>query len=415
MHVGIFGAGFIALLVIRGILARRAAAMCTASGSPAVPYWPEQAARGTIACSAVLFILLLAFQHGISLPCPGEPLPHAGVQLLSPADTDPANGYNAARPEWFLVGVYEFSHRFPGGILMNIPIFIVPGFLVAMALAMPFLAKHFLGQIFNIAFTIALLVALFGMTWYSYSKDQNDEAHQLTIAKEKKQAARVHELAWCNGIPPTGALTLLRDDPKTQGPRLFTQNCASCHDHAAEGDDAIKSEKPSAPDLAGFASRKWIAGLLDPKQVAGPKYFGNTKLRKMAAFVKENMSELDDEQKKSLEKLVKALSAEAQLRSQRELDAKDAKGIAEGRVALTDEFGCVNCHKFHDKPGVSDTPDLTGYGSAKWIAGIVSNPADKRYYGKYNDRMPAYAASADPAQNTLNEKQIQMLHGLAPG
>jgi ubiquinol-cytochrome c reductase cytochrome b subunit len=292
---------------------------------------------------------------------------------------------------------------------MNIPIFIVPGLLVAIVLAMPFIAKRFIGQIFNVAFTIALLIALFGMTWYSYSKDGNDEAHQKSIAKEKQQAARICELARYEGIPPTGALTLLRNDPKTQGPRLFTQNCASCHDHAAGTDDDIKAEKSSAPNLAGFASREWIAGLLDPKQVAGPKYFGNTKLRKMADFVKETFGELDDDQKKSVEKLVIALSAEAKLPSQRETDAKATKEIAEGRTALIEEFGCVNCHKFYDKPGVPNTPDLTGYGSAKWIAGIISNPTDKRFYGKNNERMPGYAASPDPAQNTLNEKQIKML------
>ena len=32
----------------------------------------------------------------------------------------------------------------------------------------------------------------------------------------------------------------------------------------------IKAEKPSAPNLAGFASRPWIAGLLDPKKINGP-------------------------------------------------------------------------------------------------------------------------------------------------
>jgi mono/diheme cytochrome c family protein len=76
---------------------------------------------------------------------------------------------------------------------------------------------------------------------------------------------------------------------------------------------------------------------------------------------------------------------------------------------MTDEFGCTGCHKFRDKPGVIGPPDLTGYGSTAWIAGIVRNPAAKNYYGKSNDRMPAYAASADPAQNTLNPQQIKLL------
>jgi hypothetical protein len=52
---------------------------------------------------------------------------------------------------------------------------------------------------------------------------------------------------------------------------------------------------------------------------------------------------------------------------------------------------------------VSDIPNLTGYGSAEWIAGIIRNPADKRFCSKFNDRMPAYA------EDTLNPKQVQML------
>ena len=88
--------------------------------------------------------------------------PCGRATLLSPADTDPANGYNAARPEWFLVGVYEFSHLFPGELAI-IPIFIVPGLLVCIVLAMPFLAKHVVGQVFNVLFTIAVLVGVGGL------------------------------------------------------------------------------------------------------------------------------------------------------------------------------------------------------------------------------------------------------------
>ena len=97
-----------------------------------------------------------------------------------------------------------------------------------------------------------------------------------------------------------------------------------------------------------------------------------------------------------------ALSAEAQLPSQRRLDAKDAGAIADGRGLIAEDAGCMECHKFHNKGKLGDAPDLTGYGSPRWIAGIVRNPADKRFYGSWNDRMPAYAASIDdPAQNTL--------------
>ncbi len=84
--------------------------------------------------------------------------------------------------------------------------------------------------------------------------------------------------------------------------------------------------------------------------------------------------------------------------------------IAEGRSCWSTDFGCTECHKFHDKGKLGDAPELTGYGSPEWIAGIIRNPADMQYYGKLNDRMPAYAASTtDPAQNTLDVRQIELL------
>ena len=151
---------------------------------------------------------------------------------------------------------------------------------------------------------------------------------------------------------------------------------------------------------------------MDVKRINGPEYFGNTKLRggKMAGFVKDSLSELDAGEKENLNKVIMAVSAEAKLPSQQQLDAKDAKAIAEGRKLLVDDFGCTDCHKFHDKGTQGDAPNLTGYGSPEWTAGVIRNPAAVRFYGKFNDRMPAYAASAtDPTQNTLTTRQIELL------
>jgi ubiquinol-cytochrome c reductase cytochrome b subunit len=426
MHVGLFGGGFLLLLIVHGVLARRASVKAVAAGEgdtccsgrttccgrsrKAVPYWPAQACCSMAASlAAMAVVLVLACQHGVTPP-------QAGAPLLSPADTNPLSAYEAARPEWFLVGVYEFSHLFPGewGI---IPIFVVPGLLVLLVLLMPFIGKHRIGQGFNVLFTAALLAALVWLTYTSYAKDRAAPAHQKAIAVERWRADRVCELIRHNsGIPPGGALRLLQRDPKAEGPRLFLQQCASCHRHSTPSYDEdvvqdISLDKPTAPNLAGFASRRWIAGLLDPKQISGPDYFGGTKLRggKMPTFVKETFGEADAEQKKNIEKVVAALSAEAKLPSQRGLDAKDAKMIAEGRKLMVDEYGCTDCHKFYKKGSLGTAPDLTGYGSADWIAGILRNPADRHFYGKLNDRMPAYAASDDPAQDTLSIQQIKLL------
>jgi ubiquinol-cytochrome c reductase cytochrome b subunit len=418
LHVGVFGGGFLLLLIIRSVLARRAASGGLSRYSPlakgegtsgAVSYWPAQAWRSAVACLIVFgVVMLLACQDGVSPPLAGAP-------LLSPADTNPLNAYDAARPEWFLVGVYEFSHFFPGQLAI-IPIFIVPGVLLCIVLVMPFLARFVLGQVFNVLFTLLLLGAIIGLTCYSYAKDRADPKHQKAIAVERWQAERIGQLIRHNqGIPPAGALSLLRTDPKTEGRRLFALQCASCHNHAAEACccDPMQNmtiEKPTAPNLAGFASRRWIAGLLDPKRISGPDYFGGTKLRngEMPAFVKDTIGELDAEKKKDLEKAIMALSAEAKLPSQKSLDAGDAKSIAQGRK-LIDDFGCTGCHKFHKDGTLGSAPDLTGYGSTEWIEGIIRNPAHKRFYGKLNDRMPAYAGSADRSQDTLSPEQIKLL------
>ena len=33
---------------------------------------------------------------------------------------------------------------------------------------------------------------------------------------------------------------------------------------------------------------------------------------------------------------------------------------------------------------------LTGYGSRDWLIGLITNPAHTNYFGKRNDRMPAF-------------------------
>jgi ubiquinol-cytochrome c reductase cytochrome b subunit len=426
LHVGIFAAGFLVLLVLHRVFSSRAdqiEALNAANVSTGGACGTRAIPKGTVPFSS---------NENRDSPLAPRPSPLAPllailtvaaiaaaaywqrVPLLSPADTDPANAYAAARPEWFLTGVYEFSHFFTGAWQI-VPIFVVPGLLVCLLLAMPFLAKRPLGQAFNVLLTLVVLVAIVGMTYYSLAKDRADPVYQRAVAIERQQASRTLALIQhAGGIPPTGALTLLRNDPVTQGPILFARHCAACHDHAVVGRNGLQdihAEKSTAPNLAGYASRPWLAGLLDPKQINGPQYFGNTKFRggKMPGFVKENLSNLDAKEKQNLDKVIMALSAEAALPSQRELDANAARSIEEGRRLLVEEFDCTDCHKFHDKGKLGKAPELTGFGSRQWLAGMIRNPADIRRYGKLNDRMPAYAASSDPALNTLSEHDLEML------
>lgn len=408
LHVGVLSGILLILLSLHAWLARRHGIEATDDGRPSSPYWPGQALRDAIACVAVFVVVLgLSFRHGLDGP-------EVGVGLGAPAN--PAEAYAAARPEWSFRGLFEFAHTFPAWLEI-LPIFVLPGILVATVLLMPFLARNRLGQWFNVGFTGLLLMGLAILSFISYGRDANDEKYQKALAADRDDAFRAQELARSpQGIPVSGALTLLRNDPKTQGPKLFQQHCASCHDYVNPVDPEdianIRAEKSSAPNLYGYASRKWIAGLLDPQQIRGPQYFGNTKLKngEMPGFVKETLSGLDAKEKQELQKVAMAISAEAKLTAQQQQDADDAKDIEQGKKLVIDDFNCVNCHRFQKKGQLGDAPDLTGYGSRPWIVGIISSPADKRFYGKRNDRMPAYAESAtDPAKNILSLRDIELV------
>jgi ubiquinol-cytochrome c reductase cytochrome b subunit len=207
-----------------------------------------------------------------------------------------------------------------------------------------------------------------------------------------------------------------------------------------------QTDKPpvpnAAPNLYGFAGRDWIRGLLDPAKIAAAKidtdtwhvkdapYFGNTNHRgfdsdseedhagQMAQFVKENLAKLDDAHKSHLEQVVVALSAEAELPAQKELDAKAKRDgtIEAGRKALAevswnDVSTCVDCHKFHDKGEAGIGPDLTGYGSRSWLIEFISDPSHERFYGgKHNDRMPAFAKDkTNPKNNLLTPGELELI------
>jgi ubiquinol-cytochrome c reductase cytochrome b subunit len=125
----------------------------------------------------------------------------------------------------------------------------------------------------------------------------------------------------------------------------------------------------------------------------------------MVEFVKDEIGKADADGKKEIEKIVMALSAEAQLRKQVEEDRKDASRIAEGRklIAQSENFECTQCHKWHGA-GKTKAPDLTGYGSRQWMIEFVSNPSHKRFYGEKNDRMPLFGE-----KQLLTEQQIGMV------
>ncbi|HEY4235300.1 MAG TPA: cytochrome b N-terminal domain-containing protein [Lacipirellulaceae bacterium] len=391
-------------------------------------FWPEQVLRDAVACLAVtLVVMLLVLQHYPTARAE-EPLAgQLGAELTAPAD--PADNYSAARPETYFLFLFQtlkYLENFPpiaGAIA-------VPALVMLSLVLMPIVGRWELGHRFNVVWTFTLLIGACVLTALALHDDYNgktDESrHFLTaVADANAKAERAVELAGSpTGIPPTGELGMLRADPKTQGPKLFRQNCAACHSHAAptgtkhQSLDDIVATKPTASNLEGFGTPDWIKGILDPEKIAGPDYFGNTSHKDgdMVDFVREHIGEagkkLHGDELKSFQHKVEsvaiALASESGV-SRNRLPG-DPDRIAAGRKAIVNDFKCVECHKFHEDGMLGNAPDLTGYASHDWLTAFISNPSHERFYGDNNDRMPAFAAQADnPAANRLSPEELRML------
>jgi ubiquinol-cytochrome c reductase cytochrome b subunit len=253
---------------------------------------------------------------------------------------------------------------------------IIPTVVFVVFILMPWIGRTALGHVLNVTLTIGLLAGAAALTMTALSVDRRDRGYQVAVANAVAEGDRARLLAAAPaGIPAAGATAMLRDDPFLQGPRLFASHCAGCHRYNGhDGLGQIPSGEPSAADLHGFASRAWLTGLLDPERIDGPQYFGGTRFKegRMVRFVKGDVAEFTVDQRRELLSVIAAVSAEAELTGQRELDLADAALIASGREAMTGEFmRCTECHKFHEHDDLPAGPDLTGYGSRAWLIEFI--------------------------------------------
>ena len=380
LHAGVLPAAIIALVVGHIYLFRRHGITAKQPiRKPDAAFWPDQVLKDAVACLAVLAAVLFLN------------LKTHGAELGAPAD--PSEPFSAARPEWYFLFLFQFLKYFPGGTEI-LGAIVIPIVLMGVVFLMPILGRWKLGHRFNLGLLWASLGGIALLTYLARAQDRADANYLVAVKDTDRAAERVTVLAKSpSGIPPTGAVTLLRNDPLTQGPKLFSKNCASCHRFGGHDGLGIPVKDPaSASDLQGFASREWLAGLLDPQRIGTTNYFGATKHKdgKMVGFVNKKVGKYSAEQRDNLKKVVAALSAEAQLNSQSSLDVRDTAAINEGRTLLAGELSCAECHQFRKKDEDATAPDLTGYGSRDWLTRIISNPAHESLYGKRNDRMPKF-------------------------
>ncbi len=416
LHVGVFAAAIMAVFAIHLWLARRAAVSEFKSA-------PVAAAKSRCACckstgshafAAVLLLgVVLAFNYAGLFT--GEhagkhPGDYLGAALGAPADRDPANVYKAARPEWSFRGLYGFANVFPGEWKI-VPVFVVPGICMLLVVLMPILAYRSVGHAWNLLVLAVVglgLVAFSGLSWYH---DYEDKDYWKDLAAGEKETHRVKELArGPDGIPVTGALSLLRADAKTQGPKLFNQQCVACHNYTAPDGAKLATDKPSAPDLTGYGTRDWIAGFLDPERIKSPQYFGDTRFATslMVRYVEDKFSKLPKaELDQAREAILSAMVADSGMGDPAAAPA-NPELIETGRQLIVTH--CSGCHQYRGVGPERGAPDLTAYASREWTLGILSDPAHSSFYGPRNDRMPTYVeAPALPEKNRLAPEQVALV------
>ena len=423
LHAGVLPGALIGLLVLHLAMFRKYGVTAKQPlRGPDAHFWPDQVLKDAVASLAVLVAVCLLSVY-------------LRAELGAPAD--PAVAYNAARPEWYYLFLFQFLKLFHGETGELFGAIIIPGFVFALMCAMPFVGNWKLGHRFNVCFLIVLMVGAAGLKGAALYEDFNgntekSQEHIAAVALAHAEADVAHELA-AEGIPPAGALKLVRNSSQVGGYRLFKQHCATCHSHFdVAGEDnhplrTIRPDNPTAANLYGFGGRRWVAGILDATALATEHFFANTILADgdMIGWVRDNindpMSEMDEAEKaafqKQLEAVIVTLSAEAQLAS----DDVDTSQVSEGRRLMIDEFGCTDCHRFgsHDLEAEGDlgsAPDLTGYGSREWLIDFIANPQTERFYyspDNYDDAgrlMPAFAPHADdPSLNRLTREEIELI------
>lgn len=423
LHAGVFPALLVAFLGLHIYVFRRHGITVSKKDQtkPVGTFWPDQVLMDAVACLAVLATILFFTVW-------------KGAELYGPADTSEA--YSAARPEWYFLFLFRFlkieaidEQGLAFGAIY------LPGAIMGVIALMPFIGRWKLGHGFNIALTFALLAGAGYLTVLAINEDNANKSYQAAVHAAEFEGHRAVELADHYGIPPEGALSLLKDDALVQGPKLFKRNCSSCHRYNGhdglsgipmkeveqDGKKVAVEEPATATDLGHFGSRDWVVKVLTeyPKTFAALDHAGEKGRRllngEMAGWSKDNAEVLTkSENSTSLASLVEFVVAQS---GRKDLEPIDEKLVAAGQeIFKTGKFSggslsaaCADCHAM--KPVGGDSlgdgagagyPTLTGYASQAWLKSFINNPAHDSYYGGEHNAMP-------PFEGKLTDKELNQL------
>lgn len=370
-------------------LARRHGPALSAAATKASSerWFPGQAARNlTVAFVVLLGIVALTVKnHGVGLDAPA----------------DPTSDY-PARPEWYFLALYELRKPFHGP-LEPIATAVLPGLIALYVAALPFLDKksdRSLVQRLGVLAPVGLVgLGVVALTFLSIRTDAKDTELAKAVAKAEARAEHARKIAE-EGVPPEGALAMMRNDPTTRREALFQEHCASCH---RMGELAPADGKTTAPDLSDFGSKAWVMRVLDDPD--GEHMFGKTAFKEMMPSVTKPPK--DPEAAKQFTAM--AAADQEVIASFLEAQARGEKGDGMPGEKLVRQR-CTSCHRLDGKTDDEESlaPELRGWGSVGWILAQIDDPGSGKTYtagsmdAKLEGHMPGF-------KDKLSEKDRKLL------
>jgi ubiquinol-cytochrome c reductase cytochrome b subunit len=413
LHVAVLPGLLMLVILLHLVLVQRHGPTYHRVSPETTRFWPHQAARDALAFVVIFGVLVWLSYQRHAAPLKDAPpreslswyenLARAGQYGHGPplmAPVDPQREYNIARPEWYYLFLFQALKYLEGpyAVFGTVGIPVGTGILL---FVLPLLGRgryRRWGHIAGVVIVMALLAAattLIGLAlWADYGPTESAKRFHEELSKEKERAERAVALAH-RGIPPQGAVELLRRDPRLRGRELFQLHCGSCHPYGKD----IRPDKPTALDLQDFATADWLIRLFD--QLRDEKSLEAQVLPQMASYVRRELEraqradakakasgerptaeqELQEDWRRIAEWLAShprrtVPSDESELH---ELEQKEPTFV-QGYRAF--EKRCMRCHTYNGTGGGDvNGPDLTGYGDADWLRGLLHAPFDRQYYG----------------------------------
>jgi ubiquinol-cytochrome c reductase cytochrome b subunit len=424
LHAGILPGLLIAFLALHIYVFRRHGITVSKSDEtkPIGTFWPDQVLMDAVACLAVLVTIL-----GFTV--------WKGAELSGPADASEA--YSAARPEWYFLFLFRFLKiQAIDELGLAFGAIYIPGLIMLIIALMPFIGRWKLGHGFNIGFTFVLLLGAGVLTGLAWKEDGENKNYLAAVRAAEFEGHRAAELAEEFDIPPTGALSLLKEDPLIQGPKLFKRHCAGCHRY--NGHDGLEQipmreieengkkkeveEPATAADLGQFGSREWITSVLGDYHTTFAPLKNNAEKGErflsgeMAGWSKDNAEALkkpeNADHMKALAEFIVAQSGRHDLEPYNpDLVTAGKEVFKSGKLANGAlSANCSDCHALTPADGSESLgdgagpgyPTLTGYAGKEWLKSFIKNPGSDEFYGKEHNLMPAFEAK-------LSKKELDHL------